>query len=145
MPVNEEARYRLRLAEGFLDEARQDLASRRWRSCVDGSQLAAENSAKAVLALIGPVGKSHEPAVVLRLALEEERYEKALEEMVRRLAELAEQLGRDIHVETDYGEESAWKTPWELFGESDAQKAFSLAEEAVGLTKKLFEKVAPLR
>lgn len=137
MPANEEAQYRLRLAEGFLAEARQDLGSGRWRSCVDGSQLAAENSAKAVLALIGPVGKSHEPAVVLRQALEEKRYNAASAETVRRLAELAENLGRDIHVETDYGEESTWKTPWELFGEPDAGKAFRLAEEAVGLARTL--------
>ncbi len=139
MPVNEEAQYRLRLAEGFLEEARQDLDFRRWRSCVDGSQLAAENSEKAVLALVGPVGKSHEPAAVLRQALEEKRYSRFDAETVRRIAELSEQLGRDIHVETDYGEESSWKTPWELFGETDARKAFGLAEEAVQLTRQLFK------
>ena len=84
------------------------------------------------------MGKSHEPAVVLRQALEEKRYSGASIATVRRLAELAEQLGRDIHVETDYGEESSWKTPWELFGELDARKAFKLSEEAVGLARELF-------
>ena len=140
MHLNEEARYRLRLAEGFLEESRQDLTSRRWRSCVDGSQLAAENSAKAVLALIGPVGKTHDPAVILRQALKEKRYAEPSVKRVFRLAEIAEQLGRDVHVETDYGEESRWKTPWELFGEADAGKAFELADEAVRLARWLFNK-----
>jgi len=40
----EDARYRLRLAIGFLEEARQDLSLGRWRSCVDNAQLSVENS-----------------------------------------------------------------------------------------------------
>ena len=56
MPVSEDARYRLRVAEGFLEEAHQDMALQRWRACVDNSQLATENAAKAVLALSGPLG-----------------------------------------------------------------------------------------
>jgi HEPN domain-containing protein len=48
--TSEEARYRMRLAAGFLEEARQDLELKRYRSCVDNSQLAAENAAKVVLA-----------------------------------------------------------------------------------------------
>lgn len=58
MQTGEEARYRMRLAAGFLEEARQDLELKRYRSCVDNSQLAAENAAKAVLALAAPVGGS---------------------------------------------------------------------------------------
>lgn len=85
------------------------------------------------------MGKSHGPAAVLRQALEEKHYRGSSAGTVRRIAELAEQLGRDIHVETDYGEESTWRTPWELFGETDAQKAFPLAEEAVQLTQQLFK------
>lgn len=69
MQVTDEARYRLRLAEGFLQEARQDIALQRWRSCVDNSQLAVENAAKAALAFLGPVGRTHNPATLLRQAL----------------------------------------------------------------------------
>src|SRR3990172_6367765 len=61
MAVTEEARYRLRLAHGFVEEARQDVGLQRWRSCVDNSQLAVENAAKAVLALLGPVGRNPTP------------------------------------------------------------------------------------
>ncbi|MGH2352681.1 MAG: HEPN domain-containing protein [Chloroflexota bacterium] len=52
MSTSEDTRYRLRLAEGFLQEAHQDFALQRWRSCVDNSQLATENAAKAVLAAL---------------------------------------------------------------------------------------------
>jgi HEPN domain-containing protein len=54
LAFGEEARYRLRLADGFLRGAGEDLNLCRWRSCVDNSQLAAENAAKVVLALLGP-------------------------------------------------------------------------------------------
>ena len=74
MQVTDEARYRLRLAEGFLQEARQDLALQRWRSCVDNSQLAVENAAKAALAFLGPVGRTHNPATLLRQALADRRF-----------------------------------------------------------------------
>jgi hypothetical protein len=41
----EHALYRLMLAQGFLEESRQDVQLQRWRSAVDSSQLAVENSA----------------------------------------------------------------------------------------------------
>lgn len=62
-------KYRLRLADGFLSEARQDIGFQRWRSCVDNAQLAVENAAKVLLALLGPVGRTHNPAALLREAL----------------------------------------------------------------------------
>jgi len=58
MQVTEETRYRLRLAEGFLIEAQQDAGWERWRSCADNSQLAVENAAKAVLAMLSS-GRAH--------------------------------------------------------------------------------------
>lgn len=64
-----------------------------WRSCVDNSQLASENAAKAVLALIGPVSRTHNPAVLLLEALEggRARARKALE-----LAEDAVRLTKQV-------------------------------------------------
>jgi len=111
MPAfGEEARYRLRLADGFLKEAGEDISLRRWRSCVDNSQLAAENAAKAVLALLGPVGRTHLPASLLRRALSENRFPEPVTQLVERLAECAELLGPEIHAGTDYGDESMWRT-----------------------------------
>lgn len=70
-----EAIYRLRLAEGFLEEARQDVVLQRWRSALNNSQLAVEHAAKSVLALLGPVGHTHNPAMYLRQALEQQRFD----------------------------------------------------------------------
>jgi HEPN domain-containing protein len=110
LAFGEEARYRLRLADGFLKEAGEDISLRRWRSCVDNSQLAAENAAKAVLALLGPVGRTHLPASLLRRALSENRFPEPVTQLVERLAECAELLGPEIHAGTDYGDESMWRT-----------------------------------
>ncbi|MCE2393128.1 HEPN domain-containing protein [Candidatus Poribacteria bacterium] len=54
-----DAQYRFRIAQGFLEESRQDVTLTRWRSAVDNAQLATENAAKSVLALVGPVGRTH--------------------------------------------------------------------------------------
>ncbi|MBI2875330.1 MAG: HEPN domain-containing protein [Candidatus Tectomicrobia bacterium] len=143
MQVTQEARYRLRLAEGFLEEARQDMGLKRWRSCVDNSQLAVENAAKAVLTLLGPVGRTHNPAILLRKALEENRFPQEVHPQVERLAECAKFLGPDVHIESDYGDETGWRTPWELFDEADAQQALSLSEDAVLLAKQLFLSSTP--
>lgn len=133
LQITDEARYRLRVAQGFVQEARQDLDLQRWRSCVDNSQLAVENAAKALLALSGPVGRTHNPAPLLRAALSENRYPPALRATVERVAECAELLGPDVHIESDYGNEVSGQTPWDLFGEADARRAYALADEAVGL------------
>ena len=47
MNAPSEASGRLRLADRFLGEAKQDFGLERWRFCVDNSQLAIENSDKA--------------------------------------------------------------------------------------------------
>ena len=134
---NREAEYRLKLAEGFLEEARQDLQLGRWRSCVDNSQLAAENAAKATLALIGPVSRTHHPAVVLLDALKRGCFPQAAEAQVKKLAECAALLGPQVHSESDYGDEANWRTPWELFDEKKAREALGLAEEAVRLSEQI--------
>jgi HEPN domain-containing protein len=113
--------YRLKLASGFLEEARQDISLKRWRSVMDNAQLAAENAAKAILALIGPVGRTHQLGPLLRDAMQQERFPKIQLEKVTRLAELAEFLGPDLHIQTDYGDEAGGLTPWELFDETDAE------------------------
>ena len=132
-----DARYRFRIAQGFLEESRQDVALTRWRSAVDNAQLATENAAKAVLALVGPVGRTHQPALLLRQALQ--IFSPSYQQYVERLSEQAEMLGFDVHVQTDYGDEMEGVTPWELFNEDDARSALAIAEEAVRLAQLIIE------
>jgi HEPN domain-containing protein len=132
-----DAKYRFRVAQGFLEESRQDVALTRWRSAVDSAQLATENAAKAVLALVGPVGRTHQPALLLRQALQ--IFSPSYQQYVERLSEQAEMLGFDVHVQTDYGDEMEGVTPWELFNEDDARSALAIAEEAVRLAQLIIE------
>jgi HEPN domain-containing protein len=97
--------------------------------------LSIENSAKAVLALLGPVGRTHQPAVFLRQALQAGNLPAEEDTKIKRLAELSELLGFDVHVQTDYGDETLRRTPWELFDEDDAKQAVNMAVEAASLAQ----------
>jgi len=103
MNAFEDAQYRLKIAEGFLIEARQDVQLERWRSGVDNAQLTVENGVKAVLAILGPVGRTHNPATPLRTALDEGRFASEINQQASRLVELGEMLGPDIHMQTVRG------------------------------------------
>jgi HEPN domain-containing protein len=131
------ADYRLKLAFGFLQEARQDVELARWRSAVDNAQLAVENAAKAALALLGPVGRTHNPATQLREALSRDMFKAPYKGPVESLAEYAEVMGPDVHIKTDYGDEIGGRTPWDLFTKTDAQQALAIAEHAVSLADKV--------
>jgi HEPN domain-containing protein len=61
MTADDQVSYRLRLAQGFLNEARQDVDLQRWRSAMDNAQLSVESAIKALLALLGPVSRTYNP------------------------------------------------------------------------------------
>jgi HEPN domain-containing protein len=137
MESRRDALYRLRLAEGFLNEAEQDYGLKRWRSVVDNSQLAAENAAKAALALILPPSRVHDPGRLLLEALTQGLFRDDQAETIEALARCAESLGPDVHIQTDYGDETGGRTPWELFDQEDAQQALELARRATKLARSL--------
>lgn len=132
-----DAQYRLKVALGFLAETSEDVNLTRWRSAVDNAQLAVENAAKAVLAIVGPVGRTHNPATQLRQIRSAGLLPASAQNSIERLASLAEQLGFDVHMQTDYGDEIQGRTPWELFDAPDAEQALAMAKEAVGLAQTL--------
>jgi HEPN domain-containing protein len=138
----DDASYRLRLAAGFLDEAEDDAQRGRWRSCVDNSQLAAENAVKTYLALLGPSGRTHRPAALLRRAIADGTVPPHAREIAGHLAEAGELLGPDIHARSDYGDEAARRTPWELFDEATARECLDTARQAVGLARQLTDSSA---
>lgn len=133
--MNSHYNYRIKLAQGFLQELHHDIHLKRWRSAMDNAQLTVENAAKSILALVAPVGRTHNPAPLLRQLLAENPLPHLPADKLTRLAEIAEILGPDIHIQTDYGDETESLTPWELFNENDARQALDLAEEAVALAQ----------
>ena len=106
MNKSEQVDYRLRLARGFLDEASQDIGLARWRSAMDNAQLSGENAAKAALSLLGPVGRTHFPASLLRNSITDQSWDDQRLPLIERLAAMTELLGFDVHMQTDYGDEA---------------------------------------
>ncbi len=96
-----------------------------------------------MLVLFGEIGRTHNPATRIRRLINEGRLDAALSDGLERLAELAELLGSDIHVQTDYGDEVGGRTLWELFDEEDAREALAIAEEAVNLADRVVGEVSP--
>jgi HEPN domain-containing protein len=131
--------YRLRLADGFLGEAEEDLRLRRWRSAVDNAQLSVENSVKAVIARYAPIPRSHDLVGPLDELHASRRFGPAADEAMSMLKACATELGYEQHVRSDYGEEASFRTPWELFGQDDAACAVETARRARSIALGLLE------
>jgi len=134
-----DSQFRLELAAGFLREAEQDLGLSRWRSCVDNAQMAIENAAKAVVAMRGPVPKTHQIEKALS-RLDKDPLLKSLRTEIATLGEIARKLGFEEHIRTDYGDETHYRTPWELFDQESAEEAVSLARRAHDTAQRIIEK-----
>ena len=119
--------YRKGLAEGFLKEAEEDIQLKRWRSCVDNAQLSVENSGKAVLSLFGVSPKTHEPAKHLTIILEDPELPKDIVNSIKDMMPDLLALGLEEHFMTDYGDESSYELPWELYDENSANQALGAA------------------
>jgi HEPN domain-containing protein len=134
-----ESRYRLELAQGFLVEAEQDFGLSRWRSCVDNSQLAVENSGKTVVACFRPVEKSHNPAKQVADLLDKDEINHELIADTNILIPLLEKLGFEEHLKTDYGDEDTYKSPWDIFNKDDAAEALKIARTCVSIANRVYE------
>ncbi len=83
------------------------------------------------------MGHTHNPAPLLRRALQRGDYPALVQSRIQRLAECAELLGPDVHVQSDHGDELARRTPWDLFDRPAADEALALALEAVQLAEEV--------
>jgi HEPN domain-containing protein len=132
-------RYRLRLAEGFLNEAEQDFALQRWRSCVDNAQLATENAGKSALALFGVVPKTHDPAQQIAQILRGENVAPHLRAALEGMLPYLLALGSAEHFLTDYGDEVSYKLPWELFDGNAAASALEAARQSTEAARRILQ------
>ena len=125
-PINE-VKYRFRLAERYLEEAKRAYRRGDYREAVSCSQLAAENSAKSIVALFRVPSWSHDPSDEL-LSLVGELPE-SVSRMAAEIAGIARSLASE-HGRAVYGEPSRGLTPWEIYRKEDAKKALEQAKRA---------------
>ena len=141
MNTIDDVNYRLNLARGFLKEAEEDFGLKRWRSCVDNSQISVENFGKAVLMLFGLSPKTHDPARHLALLLQDDKLPKLIKDRFKDLLPNVIMLGVEEHFMTDYGDESSYRLPWEIFDEESAASALKTARNCKPLTEDIIEQV----
>lgn len=135
-----ETEYRQRLAKEFLEDAEKRLQTGDFRGCVQLSQLAAENAAKAVVAAKRTPSWAHDPSPEL-LAVAND-FEAEQNQSIQRLAQIATILAPE-HGRTTYGEPERFATPKSLYNLDAARKALDLAKEAHELMKTLLPNKGP--
>ena len=131
MKAADDITYRLALAEGFLKEAEQDMGLERWRSCVDNAQLAVENAGKAVLTLFGVTPKTHDPARDIAAVLRAQDLPATIREILSLMLPDLLTLGTAEHFLTDYGDETTYTLPWDLFTSESAEEALVAARRSL--------------
>jgi HEPN domain-containing protein len=136
-----EVRYRVRLAEGYLREAEENFKREDFRATVAASQLAAENAAKAIIAIFRIPSWSHDPSHELREVISQ--LPQSLRPLAEELAGIAQLLAPE-HGRVTYGEPTRGLTPWEIYGREDAEKALQLAKKAVELMRLILRELKML-
>jgi len=139
MTPQEEARYRLTLAKGYLAEAEEDFSMKRWRSCAAGSQLAIENSAKAIIACFVPVALTHDPAPQLARLLEAETVPEEVATKAKEIIPIAAKFGGKEHGLLSYGDTKRFRDPWSLVSEEKAKEAIEGARRCVKVAEEIYE------
>jgi HEPN domain-containing protein len=145
MNKSDEVTYRLALAKGFLAEAEQDISLKRWRSCVDNSQLVVENVGKTILALFGIPPKTHDPVRQIIAILDEEILPKRIISDIQQMLPDLLALGQREHFLTDYGDEQTYTLPWDLFTQQSAQEAYQTAQRCVQAIQEILDAIEAWR
>lgn len=133
-----DALFRLETARRYLTAAEKMREAEEWPGCVHYAQLAVENGLKSILACWGPVPRSHDLAEWLYRVLNQELPEET-RSRIQQMIPLAEEYGRQKHVLSTYGDEETLLTPWDLFDETDAQKAIEDARQCVTIAGEIYE------
>jgi HEPN domain-containing protein len=133
--------YRLALAKGFLTEAEEDMTLERWRSCVDNAQLAVENAGKTVLSLFGVIPKTHDPARQIAILLQNQSLSQEVQQKMQQMLPDLLALGSSEHFLTDYGDETTYTLPWDLFTKVSATDALEAARRSFVLAQAVVAEV----
>jgi len=129
-----EVEYRAQLAREYLEDAENGFRANDFKGCVQNSQLATENAAKAVVATRRAPSWGHDPSPeLLEVAKELDSEQEA---KAKRLAELSSRLAPE-HGRATYGEPERFVTPRMLYDLKAAEKAIAIAREAIAIMKKM--------
>jgi len=131
-----EVEYRAQLAHEYLEDAENGLRANDFKNCVQNSQLATENAARAVVATRRTPSWGHDPSPEL-LEVGKELDSKQ-EAKAKRLAELSSQLAPE-HGRASYGEPERFVTPRMLYDLEAAEKAIAIAREAIAIMNIMIE------
>jgi len=131
-----EVEYRAQLAREYLEDAENSFRANDFKNCVQNSQLATENAAKAVVATRRTPSWGHDPSPEL-LEVGKELDSKQ-EAKAKRLAELSSQLAPE-HGRATYGEPERFVTPRMLYDLEAAEKAIAVAREAAAIMNIMIE------
>jgi len=129
----EEASYRLRLAREHLRRAERSLGVGDWPMAVHFSQLAAENAAKALIAIFEVPARTHDPSDQLLGLLD--RLPVGLGEDARELARIAHELAPE-HARSTYGLPAEGLTPSDIYDRAYAEECVRKARRALGAAER---------
>jgi len=131
MTGRDDSSFRLRTATMLLAKAREEASRASWREAALFARGAVENAAKAVLACLASVPKSHDPAPLLEEALRLPGFPAALAGEAQTLLPVWRRYGMAQHILLSYGDEQNLIDPWSLVTPELAGEAVSAAESAV--------------
>jgi HEPN domain-containing protein len=141
MQTREEAEYRLSLAKSNLKDSGKFMRDGLFHWSVLSARLSVENSAKAIISCFRIPSWLHDPSAELRELIGELRRSISNRvggetiEALRRLADAARELAPDRGKAT-YGIIDIRLTPTEIYGEAEAKRAVSLAEDSYETAEK---------
>ncbi len=125
-----EVSYRARMARRYLEDAGRAYARKDYRLTVASSQLSAENSAKAIIAVFRTPSWSHDPSHELLELLPQ--LPEHVRDSAKELAKIARSLAPE-HGRTTYGEPLRGLTPWDIYREEEASESLRRAKKAYEL------------
>ncbi len=106
---------------------------------MDNSQLAVENSGKAIIAIFEPVEKTHNPSHQIKKLIDTRLTDSEHTKKVQDLIQIMEEFSSEKHFMTDYGDEATRTDPWTIFRREEAEEALELAEKAFKISEGFFD------
>lgn len=137
MNSHEDATYRLDLARGYLIEAQEDHAAKRWHACLANAQEAVENAGKSIVLQFRPVPAAHDVLEFVQSLLHSNTVPENIKRWIQSDLDAFRDMGMKTHIRVTYGDEKSHIPPWRLIDQAEAEKGLAKARRAVTLAEKI--------